>query len=142
VWLWFEAVQDALAALPVGEGRAGLHAVVGQAGGDEAFLDDQLGSLEAGLEIAIDPLLGGLAERQLVVARGGKVARLPFGGLQVDLRRRDVAVGAGIGAAGKQALQRVGGHGANCSKSILIASIASAAISSVSAATARIGSPT
>jgi hypothetical protein len=105
------AVQDALAALPIGEGRARLHAMMRQAGGDEAFLDDELRSLEAGIEIAIVPLLGGLAERQLVVARGGEIAGLPFRGLQVDLRGRHIAVRARVGAVRKQALQRVGDMG-------------------------------
>jgi hypothetical protein len=102
------AVQDALAALPIGERRARLHAVMRQAGGNETFLDDEFRSLEAGVEIAIGPLLGGLAERQLVVARGGEIAGLPFRGLQVDLRGRHIAVRTRIGAARKQALQRVG----------------------------------
>jgi hypothetical protein len=100
------------------------------AAGNEAFLDDDLRRLEAGIEIAVAPLLGRLAQGQPVVARGGEIAGLPLDGLQVDLRRRDVAIRPRVGAAGEQA------------KSMRIASIASAAISSDSAATARIGSPT
>src|SRR5215467_1541401 len=46
------AMQDALAALTVGEGRARLHAVMRIAAGDEALVDDELGRLEPGLDVA------------------------------------------------------------------------------------------
>ncbi len=105
------AVEDALAALPTGEGGARLHAVVRVARGDEAFLDDELRRLEAGVDVAVGPLLRRLAERHLVVARGGEVAGIPFHRLQVDLGGRDIAVRARIGAAGEQAFQRIGDVG-------------------------------
>ena len=40
------AVQEALAALPIGEGRARLHAVMRIAAGDEALVDHHLGALK------------------------------------------------------------------------------------------------
>ena len=42
-----------LAVLPVGHGRAGLHAMMALRANDEAFVEHQLGFLEAGLEIAV-----------------------------------------------------------------------------------------
>ena len=84
---------------------------MGKPAGDEAFLDDQLGGLEAGVDVAVAPLLRRLAQRQLVVAGRGEIGGVPFDGLQVDLRRRDIAVGARIGTAREQAFQRIGDMG-------------------------------
>ena len=105
------AMQEALAAFPVGEGRARLHAVVRIAAGDEAFVDHDLRRLEAGVDVTIAPFLRRLTGRQLVIARGRKVARFPFQRLQVDLGRGDVAVRACVGAARKEALERIGDVG-------------------------------
>jgi len=81
---------------------------MGITAGHEALVEDELGGLEAGLDVAVAPFLGRLAGRQLVVAGRGKITRFPLQGLQVDLRRRDIAVRARIGAAREQALQRIG----------------------------------
>src|SRR5262245_53620676 len=101
------AMQDALAAFPVGEGRARLHAVMRKAAGDEALVDHQLCRLEPLLDVAVFPLFGGLAGRQLVVAGRCEVARLPLQRLEVDLGGSDIAVRARIGPAREQALQRI-----------------------------------
>src|SRR5215470_20168556 len=98
------AMQDALAALPVGEGRARLHAVMRIAASDEALVDHQLRRLEPGLDVAIGPFFGRLASGQLVVARRCEVARLPLQRLEVDLGGGDVAVRARIRPTREQAL--------------------------------------
>src|SRR5262249_24832521 len=51
------AVQEALAAFPVREGRARLHAVMREAAGHEALIDHELGGLETGIHVAVAPLL-------------------------------------------------------------------------------------
>src|SRR5262249_18041006 len=89
-------------------GGARLHGVGRRAAGGEAFLKDELCRLEAGIEIAVAPLFGRLAERQLVVTRGSEITGLPLDGLQVDLRPRHVAVGACVGPAREQAFQWIG----------------------------------
>src|SRR5215469_11480675 len=55
------AIEEAFTALPIGEGAAGFHAVMGISGGNEIFLDDHLGLLETGIDVAIGPFLGGTA---------------------------------------------------------------------------------
>ncbi len=62
-------------------------------------------ALNAGVEIAVAPRLGRLAHRQLAVV--AEVAGLPLHGLQVDLRRGDVAVGPRVRSARIQAVERV-----------------------------------
>src|SRR5262249_37114882 len=62
------AEQIDLAVLPIGHGRARLHAVVALRADDEGFVEHQLGALEAGFEIAVGPFAGRLAHRQLVLA--------------------------------------------------------------------------
>ncbi len=79
-----------------------------QTAGDEAFLDDKFRRLEAGVEIAVAPLFGRLAERQLVVTGCSEIAGVPFNGLQIDLRPCHVAVRARVGTAREQAFQRIG----------------------------------
>ena len=88
---------------------------------DEGFVEDERGVLEAGVEIAVRPLLGRLAHRQR--CRRGASAKSCVGPLQrLDLRARRRSVGAGpaggagipdvafesrVGAAGPQALDRI-----------------------------------
>ena len=101
------AMQETLATLPIGEGRARLHAVVRIAAGDEALVHHEFRCLEAGFKVAVGPCLGRLAHRQLVIARRGEVAGFPFYRLQVDLGGSDIAVRARVGTARKQALERI-----------------------------------
>ena len=101
------AEQEHLAVLPIGHGGTRLHAVVALRADDEAFVEHQLGVLEAGVEIAIGPFVGRLAHRQLVVARHGEVARRPLDGLELDARIGDVAVKPRIRPAGVQAVERI-----------------------------------
>ena len=90
----------------------------------ECFIEHQRGLLESGLEIAVRPLLGRLAHRQLAVAFGGEVGVRPLqrldlraGGRSVRVgpcrRRRipDVSFEASVGAAGAKALDRIDDEG-------------------------------
>ncbi len=102
-------MQETLAVLPVGHGRAGLHAVVSIAGGHERFVVNHLGRGKAFLQIAIGPVHWRLARHgKLAFISGSKISRSPVQGLQrhaaaVD----DVAVAAGAWPARIKALQGI-----------------------------------
>ena len=65
---------------------------------DEGFVDDERRGLEAGVEIAVRPLVGRLAHRQAAFGRVREILRGPFQHLHLRPRRRRRR--AGVGAAG------------------------------------------
>ena len=101
------AEHEDLAVLPVSHGGTGLHALMALGADHEAFVEDELCLLEAGIKIAIGPFFGGLAHRQVAFAGRRKVARRPLDGLEFDPRIGDVAVGPGRGAGRMQAVERI-----------------------------------
>ena len=85
---------------------------------NERLVEDQVGLLEPGLDVADDPFIGVLAERQLAVARGSEVLVGPLQFLNLRsggwsaLRGRlgpdpHVALGASVRRSGPQALDRI-----------------------------------
>ena len=105
------AVQDAFAVFPVGHATARFHAVMGEAGGDEAFVDHHGGFLEAGVHVAIGPFGNRRAHGKLALPDGGKIRCAPLDRLGLDTPARHVTVAAGVGSAGVEALERVEGKG-------------------------------
>ena len=78
------------------------------AGGDEGFIVNNCSVGKREVEIAVLPFgLRFARHRQLAFLDRGKVARIPFHGLQCDACVRDVATIAGIRSAGIQALERI-----------------------------------
>jgi hypothetical protein len=86
----------------------------------ERFVDDDGGVLEAGVEIAVGPLLGGLAHRQRTGRRRREILIGPLQRAERWPRRRaggalrgggaghpDVALTAAVGAGGAEALDRI-----------------------------------
>ncbi len=105
------SVQDEFAILPVGEGRARLHRVVGHRLGDKRLFQHQIRLLKSRLKIAVLPFLGWFSHRQPVFTGRGKIFRFPFDGLQRQAHVCHIALGARIGPSGPQALQRIDHEG-------------------------------
>ena len=81
--------------------------MVGEAGGDEALVDHHGGFLESRVHVAVGPFGDRLAHGELALTDRRKVRGGPLDRLDRDASARDVAVAAGIGSAGVQALQRI-----------------------------------
>ncbi len=88
---------------------------------DEGLVEHERGGGEAGLEVAVAPLLHGLADGQRAVGGSGEVGRRPLEALDRRPRRRltgrgrrgdapHVAFGPRVRTAGTQAFQRIGGE--------------------------------
>ena len=73
----------------------------------EAALDDDLGLGEAGVEIAVVPLLRRLAQRHLALVEAGEVLGGPFHRLQRQFDVGDVAAGERIDAARIERIERI-----------------------------------
>ena len=136
------AVEVELAVLPVGHRAARFHRLVAGGLHDERFVDDHRGALEAGIEIAVRPLVGRLAHRQTALrcvwqspapSTSAPVPSAGAAGAPSRRRRRrrwrdpHVAVEARVRAAGAQALTGSVTKGSG-SRSTTIRSIASAAV--------------
>jgi hypothetical protein len=116
-------VQEQLAVLPVRHRAARLERLMARRLHDERLVEHERGAAESRVDVAVGPLLGRLAHRQLAVAGGGEVL---FGPLQrADLRpvpcralqvpcagsargRPDVASRAGVRTVRPEALERIG----------------------------------
>ena len=145
-----------LAVLPVRHRRAGLEALVAGVRRDERFVEDQRRVLEARVDIADRPFIGRLAHRQTALLGLGEVRLGPLelrdvgrhhsGRAARRIRRRlaprtqTLPSVLAFGPPGRRLTSGSTTNGSG-SKSSRIFSIASAAVSSSTAATARIGSP-
>ena len=115
------AVQVQLAVLPERHRAARLERVVPGRRHDEGLVEDQVGGLERGLQVAERPFLHRLAHRHAAFGRLGKVRRGPLEALDRGAwgftrrgrgrRRPHVALAARVGAIGPQALDRIGHEG-------------------------------
>ena len=112
---------------PVRQRTAGLERLVARVGGDERFIEDQCGALEAPFDVTVRPFVGRLAHRQMAFLflcevrlgplehsdRGRRRGRWRSSRHGRGRRRLhpDVSVGSRIGASGAQGLERVDGKG-------------------------------
>ena len=149
-------VNEHLAVLPVGHRGARLQRLVAGVRRDEGFVEDQGGLLESRVHVAVGPLVRRLAHRQAAFLASAKSAAVHFssptwGGGGLGGFSPGLAGGAGgliqtlpsvrgLGPPGRRLSSGSTTNG-SCSNSMSILSIASAAVSSSTAATARIGSP-
>ena len=111
-------MKKQLAVLPIGHGGARLQALMADIGRYERFVEDERGIFEARIDIAIGPLVGGVAHRQTTLAVVCKVllgpldfVELRYGGIRRLGAHPHVPILARIRSAGPQALKRVDDEG-------------------------------
>ena len=117
---------------------------------DERLVEHERGVLEAGVDVAVGPLLRRLAHRQAALVGLGELLGGPLDRLRSatprsapDRRHRRVPtlpVVRAFGPPGRRLVERIDDERQRL-ESTSILSTASAAVSSSTAATARIGSP-
>ena len=101
------AEDVALAVLPVGHRRARFHRVVRCARGDEGLVEHHRCVAEAGFDIPVGPLRGDLPHGQVSAGGRGEVLLRPLHLRDALAALGGVALLAGVGAPGAQALQRI-----------------------------------
>ena len=134
------AMEEELAVLPVGHRRPRLERLVPGGVGVEGLVEHQRGVAEAGLDVAVLPPCARLSQWEHAVAGGGEHVGGPLHRGHLAVHER-VALLAGVGAAGPQAGDRIDDERQRIRRPRVIASMASAAVHSSTAATASTGSP-
>src|SRR5499427_3456110 len=147
-------VQEQLPVLPVRHRTAGLHRLMAGGLHDERFVDDQRRAPESSVEITVRPLFGRLPIGRPPSGASAKSRSVHFSVWILGRGGGPPLAPPGAGGAGNQTLPSVRPFApdgrrlstgsttkGSASKSTSIFSIASAAVRSSTAASARIGSP-